>query len=154
MTTPKPMLERAAHARELLNQEIDAWVASATADGDGYLIPLSYVWSGNAMIFATADHSRTLRDLRRTGKTRVSLPDARDVVILDGRIEIMDVEADAAEVEAFVARHVWDPRQEPTPYTFFRLVPDRIQAWNVASELPTRVVMRDGRWLDELEALV
>jgi hypothetical protein len=148
------MLERAAHARELLAQEIDAWVASATAEGEAYMIPLSYVWTGRAMIFATPEKSRTMRDLRRTGRTRVSLPSARDVVILDGRVEVMDQAIDAAEVEAFVARHVWDPRSEPNPYAFFRLVPEQIQAWNVASELPTRVVMRAGRWLDEAEALV
>lgn len=154
MTIAKPMLDRAAHARELLRQEIDAWVASATADGEAYLIPLSYVWTGSAMIFATPETSRTMRDLKRTMATRVSLPSARDVVILDGRIELMDPVTDAAEVEAFVARHIWDPRTEPNAYTFFRLVPERIQAWSVASELPTRVVMRDGRWLDDVESLV
>jgi hypothetical protein len=152
MTEPTPMPERAAHARHLIASERDAWVASATTDGDAYMIPLSYHWDGSAMLFSTPERSRTMRDLTRAGRTRVALPSARDVVILDGRVELVDPAGDPLAVDAFVARHDWDPRLEAQPYSFFRFVPDRIQAWRIASELPTRDVMRDGRWLDEVTA--
>jgi nitroimidazol reductase NimA-like FMN-containing flavoprotein (pyridoxamine 5'-phosphate oxidase superfamily) len=152
MTAPMPMLERAAHARELPAQEIDAWVASASAEGEAYMIPLSYHWTGSAMVFSTPRNSRTMRDLKRTGGTRVALPPARDVVILDGRIEM--IPPDSAEADACVAQHTWDPRNESKPYDFFRFIPETIQAWRVESELPTRVVMRNGLWLDEAETMV
>jgi hypothetical protein len=93
-----------------------------------------------------------MRDLKRTGGTRVALLPARDVVILDGRIEM--IPPDSAEADAFVAQHTWDPRNESKPYDFFRFIPKTIQAWRVESELPTRVVMRNGLWLDEAEMMV
>ena len=50
--------ERARNARRLLATEEEAWVASASADGDAYMIPLSYLWDGVAMLFATPTSSR------------------------------------------------------------------------------------------------
>jgi hypothetical protein len=49
--------------------------------------------------------------------------------------------------DAFAAKHGWDPRDEPGDYTFFRIVPDRVQAWREVNELPGRTLMRDGDWL-------
>jgi hypothetical protein len=154
VTQPKPMLERAAHARELIATERDAWVASATSDGEAYMIPLTYHWNGSSMLFSTPERSRTIRDLKRTGRTRIALPSARDVVILDGLVELLDPAVEVASIDAFAAQHGWDPRLEPNAYAFFRFTPERIQAWSVASELPTRDVMRAGRWLDEVEQFV
>lgn len=148
MAEPKSMPERAAHARELLESEQDAWVCSASANGDAYSIPLTYEWDGSAMLFSTPERSRTIRDLKRAGKTRVTLPSTRDVVVMDGPVDILDPNEYASWVDAFVPHHHWDPRLEPARYAFFRFTPDRIQAWSIASELPTRDVMRDGRWLD------
>lgn len=148
MTGPKPMAERAAHARDLLGTEIDAWVCSASADGDAYVIPLTYEWDGAAMLFATPARSRTIRDLKRAGRTRITLPSTRDVVILDGAVEMLEAAGHQTEIDGFVAHHHWDPRLEPNPYQFFHFRPDRIQAWSVESELSTRDVMRGGRWLD------
>lgn len=154
MTSPKPMPQRAAHARERLAEERDAWVASATAGGEAYMIPLTYLWNGSSMLFSTPERSRTIRDLKRTGRTRIALPSARDVVILDGRVDLLDPAVETTAIDAFAAQHGWDPRLEPNAYAFFRFTPERIQAWSVASELPTRDVMRDGHWLDEAEQFV
>jgi hypothetical protein len=30
---------------------------------------------------------------------------------------------------------------------YFRIVPDRVQAWREVNELPGRTLMRDGVWL-------
>ena len=49
--------------------------------------------------------------------------------------------------DAFAAKHSWDPREEPGDYAYFRIVPDRVQAWREANELPGRTLMRDGKWL-------
>lgn len=69
-------------------------------------------------------------------------------MILDGTIEFIDSVEHSAEIDAFVAHHHWDPRLESKPHSFFLFRPERVQAWSVASELSTRDVMRDGRWLD------
>jgi hypothetical protein len=148
MTKPRSAFKRAAHARHLLESEIDAWVASASASGDAHLIPLSFLWDGASMVLSTPVRSRTARDLLRAGRGRAALPNTRDVVILDGPIERIDPDVEATVIQAFADRHQWDPRLESTEYVFIRLIPASIQAWSVDSELATRVVMSDGEWAD------
>ncbi len=149
MTEPRSAAERAAHARHLLATEIDAWVASASADADAHLIPLSFLWDGRSMVLSTPVRSRTARDLLRAGRGRAALPNPRDVVILVGAIEAIDPDREPEAIDAFARFHEWDPRLESTEFAFIRLIPDSVQAWSVESEIPTRIVMRHGRWADQ-----
>src|SRR4051794_34524484 len=120
---------RAAYARALLEREVDAWLASASADGAPYLVPLSYVWHDGGLVFATVEKSVTVRNLRRNPLTRAGLGTTRDVVMVEGRVEFLDAERDREAVEAFAAHVEWDPRNESQPYVFFRLRANRVQAW-------------------------
>ena len=75
---------------------------------------------------------------------RAGLGELRDVTIIDGTAEPVD---DDPAKDAFAAKHSWDPREESGDYAYFRIVPDRVQAWREVNELPGRTLMRDGRWL-------
>lgn len=143
--------QRKADLLESLRQEVDAWVSSASADGDAYLIPLSYIWDGSRLIFSTLETSITTRNLRRAGRARVALPSARDVVLIDGLVSFLasEASADSPDAEEFASRLNWDPRNEPDPYVFFFVTPQRIQAWRDVAELTGRVVMKNGVWLDD-----
>jgi nitroimidazol reductase NimA-like FMN-containing flavoprotein (pyridoxamine 5'-phosphate oxidase superfamily) len=47
-----------------LEQDVDAWVATADpASGAPYLIPLSFLWDGATLLFATPTSSPTIRNL-------------------------------------------------------------------------------------------
>jgi hypothetical protein len=144
--TVRTAAQRRTDLLALLANEEDAWVASASAAGDAHLIPLSFHWDGARLVFATLERSVTTRNLRRAGRARVALPSTRDVVIVDGPVDFVASDADPAMVDAFAARLRWDPRQEPEPYVFFRLTPDRIQTWRDVAELSGRTVMTDGVW--------
>jgi Pyridoxamine 5'-phosphate oxidase len=57
---------RAQHRRDTehrLTHDIDVWVASASADGAPYLVPLSFDWDGEALLMATPTDSPTGRNL-------------------------------------------------------------------------------------------
>lgn len=139
--------ERIEHVQALLSSEIDAWIASADPDGAGYLIPLTFYWDGAALIFATPGNSRTARNLGRAGKTRIGLGGTRDVVMIDGRVEISAI-TDAPDLaEAFATNTDFDPRLETPEYVMVRVVPDKIQSWRTAAELSGRDVMKNGIWL-------
>jgi hypothetical protein len=146
--TARTTAQRQADLLDLLARDEDAWVASASATGDAYLIPLSYHWNGSRLVFATLERSTTTRNLRRAGRARVALPSTRDVVIVEGPVAFVPTDADPALADAFAARLNWDPRNEPEPYTFFTLTPDFIQAWRDVEELNGRTIMRNGLWLD------
>jgi hypothetical protein len=146
--TARTTAQRKTDLLDLLAREEDAWVASAGATGDAYLIPLSYRWDGARLVFATLERSKTTRNLRRAGRARAALPSTRDVVIVEGPVAFVPAGADPELADAFAARLNWDPRWEPQPYVFFTLTPDFIQAWRDVEELAGRTVMRDGVWQD------
>lgn len=146
--TARTIAQRKADLLALLAREEDAWVASANATGDAYLIPLSYHWDGTRLVCATLARSKTTRNLRRAGRARAALPSTRDVVIVEGPVAFFPTDADPALADAFAARLNWDPRRESQPYVFFTLTPDFIQTWRDVDELTGRTVMRDGIWQD------
>jgi hypothetical protein len=146
MTEPRTLEQRTADARHKLATDVDLWVASADAAGRAYLVPLSYVWHGGALILSTPRAGRTARNLLRAGRARVALGPTRDVVMVEGRIEERPRGADPGAEQAFTDAAGFDPRTLPD-YVWLRLVPDVIQAWRSPAELPGRTVMRDERWL-------
>jgi Pyridoxamine 5'-phosphate oxidase len=144
MDEPRSAQQRKADTLARLASDADAWIATADAEGSGYLLPLSFLWDGAGMIVSTPRSSVTGRNLSRGGRMRVGLGLVRDVTMIDGSAETVD---DEETKDAFAAKHSWDPRKESIDYGFFRIVPDRVQAWREVNELPGRTLMRDGKWL-------
>jgi general stress protein 26 len=144
MDAPRSAEQRKSDTLARLTSDIDVWVATADTDGNGYLVPLSFLWDGAGLIVSTPLSSPTGRNLRRGGRMRVGVGDVRDVTMIDGTAELVQ---DEETMEAYAARHNWDPRKEAADYAFFRIVPDRVQAWREVNELPGRTLMRGGDWL-------
>ncbi|MDQ0746296.1 nitroimidazol reductase NimA-like FMN-containing flavoprotein (pyridoxamine 5'-phosphate oxidase superfamily) [Streptomyces africanus] len=132
-----------------LEHDVDAWVATAgSTSGTPYLVPLSFLWNGSYLLFATPASSPTGRNLAATGRARVGIGPTRDVVLVDGTVEtVQPGELTEQDAELFAAKTGFDPRRLATPYLYFRVVPQRVQAWREADELDGRELMRDGRWL-------
>jgi hypothetical protein len=139
--------QRIADVRTKLENDEDLWVASASADGIAYLIPLSFSWDGEWVTVATPRNSRTARNLRRAGWARMALGPTRDVVILEGPVVEMALDTDPQLAENHAAK-AFDARGEQQEYVFIRLKPETIQAYRTDQELANRVVMRDGYWLE------
>ncbi|MER5832274.1 pyridoxamine 5'-phosphate oxidase family protein [Streptomyces sp. NPDC002130] len=132
-----------------LDHDVDAWVATADgASGQPYLVPLSFLWNGSYLLFATPASSPTERNLAASGRARVGIGPTRDVVMVEGTVEtVQPGELTEQDAELFAAKTGFDPRRLATPYLYFRVVPRRVQAWREADELDGRELMRDGRWL-------
>jgi ethanolamine utilization microcompartment shell protein EutL len=145
---PRPRSERKADALARLRSDIDLWVASADEAGNAYLIPLSYYWDEKTLTIATPRASRTGKNLIRAGWARVALGDTRDVLIVEGPLEVIPLGADAALEDAHAEASGFDPREEAEEYVYLRITPDSIQAWRESNELKGRRLMRDGEWLD------
>jgi len=123
-------------------------VASASADGAPYLVPLSFDWDGEALLIATPTDSPTGRNLATTRIVRLGLGGTRDVAMIEGDVEVIEIGALSRERgDRFVAHAGFDPRALATPYSWFRITPRRIQAWREVNELADRELMRDGHWL-------
>ena len=131
---------------------IDAWVATASAAGAPYLVPVSLAWVDGRAVIAVARSSLTATNLTTSREARLAVGPTRDVVMIDAALEkVVEVAADAALGSAYIAQADWDPRDD-TGYVFLVLRPMRVQAWREANEIPGRTLMRDGAWLTEMEA--
>lgn len=144
----RPTSQRIQDTRAALNDEVDLWVASASAKGDVHLVPLSYSWDGSRLIVATPRRSITARNLMRAGSARVAVGHTRDVVIVEGMVEEIDMTSRPALADMHAARVGFEARAESEPYVFLGIIPRRIQAWRNSAELKDRDVMRDGFWLE------
>jgi len=146
--SPRPAGQRRRDTEHRLACDVDLWVATASPDGLPYLVPLSFDWDGEVLLLATPRGSRTARNLAATGTVRLALGPTRDVSVIDGVVEVLDIDALPEErAEAFARRAGFDPRPLTTPYCWLTVSPRRIQAWREEDELSGRELMRDGRWL-------
>jgi general stress protein 26 len=130
-----------------LDHDLDAWVASADREGNVHLVPLSFLWDGAALTLATAESSPTARNLRLSGRVRMSLGTTRDVVIVEGTVETFARETVPDDLADAFAAKLWDARVGATRYAYLRVTPRRIQAWREENEIADRDLMRAGRWL-------
>ena len=101
------------------------------------------------LVISTPSASPTSRNLLASGRVRIGIgpnprpdPDRRQPRGPFPTHEIADELGDA-----FAAKTGFDPRELVTPYTWFRIQPERVQAWREANELDGRDLMRDGLWL-------
>jgi len=145
----RPAKQRKLDTLHRLEYDEDVWVATAGADGGApYLVPLSFLWDGETLLVATPAASPTGRNLKATGTVRIGLGPTRDVVMIEGTVDTLTVdELREGEGDRFAARTGFDPRELTTRYLYFRVRPQRVQAWREANELAGRELMRDGAWL-------
>jgi Pyridoxamine 5'-phosphate oxidase len=144
---PRASEQRRRDALAQLASRVDVWVASAGSEGRAHLVPLSYHWDGARLTLATPRASRTGRNLLRAGWARVALEPTRDVVLLEGPVELLEIGGEPELEEAFARSAGFDPRAEAEEYVYLRITPERVQAWREENELAGRDLMRDGVWL-------
>ena len=131
----------------LARPAIDVWVATASAAGAPYLVPVSLAWVDDRVVVAVESSSVTARNLTTSGTARLAVGPTRDVVMMDVVLErSVDVADDERLGAAYVGQADWDPRPSPG-YLFLVLRPVRVQAWREANEIAGRTLMRDGTWL-------
>ena len=139
--------ERRAQVLRRLESEDKLWIATAAADGRAHLVPFSFVWDGECISMATAHDNPAARNVARTGKARLALGNIHDIVLIDGAISVIALQAlDDTLAERLSRVSAIDARQVPG-YVYLQLTPVRIQAWWSAAELAQPTIMRQGLWL-------
>jgi nitroimidazol reductase NimA-like FMN-containing flavoprotein (pyridoxamine 5'-phosphate oxidase superfamily) len=81
---PREAAQRIRDTLGRLDQDTDLWLATANG-GEPWLVPLSFHWTGTALLMVTLRRSRTYRNIAAGGGARVTVGCTRDVVMLDGR---------------------------------------------------------------------
>jgi len=142
---PRPLAQRMQDARRRLDEDVDAWVATADRAGTPYLVPLSFLWDGETLLISTAAGNPTARNLRVGGRVRLTIGSTRDMVLIEGSAVVADGITDEV-ADAFATKTGFDPREQRN-YPYFRIRPKLIQAWREVNEIAGRDLMVGGEWL-------
>jgi hypothetical protein len=141
--------ERKKDTLHRLENDVDAWVATAGPRGEGpCMVPLSFLWDGETLLISTAAAAPTARNLLADARVRIGVGLTRDVVLIEGTAQPITPEELPKETgDAFAVKTGFDPRTLSSPYLYFRIRPVWVKAWREEDELEGRDLMRDGRWL-------
>ena len=144
---PRPPSVRKSDALSRLAKDKDLWIATASDEGVPCMVPLSFLWNGTSIYFATASKNPTSTNIAANGRARLILGNTRDVVLFDGSASgLSRAEADTECAEGYAAKCGWDPR-ESRGYLFFRFAPEHAESWRELNEHADRFLMNDGAWL-------
>jgi hypothetical protein len=132
----------------VLEKHGELWLATASLQGNPYVIAVSSWWDGLDLVVATREESRTGRNLKAGGEARVAAGSPADAIVIGAKVvKSHSVEELPKVAEGFAAAAGWDPRQAGTGWMFFRLRPNSIHAYRGYDELDGREVMKNGEWL-------
>jgi hypothetical protein len=149
-SSPRTPQQRRKDTLARLHQDEDAWVSTADGDsGTPYLVPLSFLWEGDTLLIATPASSVTGRNLRANGRIRLGIGPTRDLIMIEGTAQALTPdEIPTGLGDAFAAKAGFDPRAlGGKGYLYFRVRPQRLQAWREADEIAGRDLVRDGQWI-------
>lgn len=144
---PRSPEQRKHDTLRRLENDLDAWVASADATGDFRLVPLSFYWDGATLTMVAGSDGPTGRNMRTTGRVRIAAGTTRDVVLIDGTVHTFTQQTVPDAVAEPFARKLWDARLDERPRSYFVVTPQRVLAWREENELPGRMIMDGGFWL-------
>ena len=106
---PRSRAQRRRDTEHRLTHDKDVWVASASADGAPYLVPLSFDWDGEALMVATPTDSPTGRNLAATRTVWLGPGHTRDVSMIEGEVEVLEIDALAQQAGDRFAAHLLRP---------------------------------------------
>ncbi|HET7727921.1 MAG TPA: pyridoxamine 5'-phosphate oxidase family protein [Candidatus Limnocylindrales bacterium] len=152
MAVPTPPIAAPApepRVRRFLEEESVLWLTATTPDGRPHIVPVWFLWDGEAILVFSKPHAVKVAALRHEPRAMLALGDAED----DFNVGLIEARAELAEEPvpvppAFVAKYAdrmprghLDPERFAATYTqAIRLVPTRFLPWHGRSEprLPQR----------------
>lgn len=86
------------------------WASTARPDARPHAVPVWYTWDGRTLYFATHESAQKARNLRHDLWVVLHAGDGDDVIILEGRAEVVTDDPEARRVDAMRAETYVEPR--------------------------------------------
>jgi hypothetical protein len=94
-------------AVERLAASRNYWIGSTRVDGRPHVSPVWGIWIDDSVVWSSSARSVKARNLAREPSVVVHLESGDEVVILEGRAELLELDARIAD--AFSAKYDWRP---------------------------------------------
>jgi general stress protein 26 len=123
-----PTRWRSIEAR--LGREMNIWMATVRGDGRPHLVPIWFVWLDNKIYVATGTDTQKFLNLRQNQNIALALPDAANVLIIEGEAHAADRATIEVLAEYFFNKYEWDFRyDESATWRLIEITPHKILAW-------------------------
>ena len=133
---PRPRAQRRLDTEHRLAHDVDVWVATASAEVCRTWCRCRSTGTARPCCWPRRRTAPPAGTWPATRAVRLALGHTRDVTMIEGDVEVLEIDALPRELgDRFAARTGFDPRADDTPYRWFRITPRRIQAWREANEL-------------------
>jgi PPOX class probable F420-dependent enzyme len=93
---------------ERLRQDLVAWLATVRPDGRPHLVPVWFLWDGQALLILSQPMSQKVRNLRLNPWVTVALDNSREgheVVLCEGTATLLDRPSREVTPPAYVAKY-------------------------------------------------
>jgi PPOX class probable F420-dependent enzyme len=148
--TPRPHAaapDPAVRIRRFLESEGVVWLATTGEDGRPSVVPVWFLWDGEAILVASKPHARKVTNIRSNPAVMIALGDADedfDVGLVEATGRLVDVPTRlllAAGLQAKYARRMAElglgPAEFAATYSqVLRIEPDRWLAWHGRTARP------------------
>src|SRR5215213_5656153 len=87
-----PADPKGAHIDQRLRSEPIIWLSSVRPDGRAHLVPVWFLWDGQAILIFSKPAAQKVRNLRHSPQVMLALDSAdegEDIVLLEGRAELL-----------------------------------------------------------------
>jgi PPOX class probable F420-dependent enzyme len=137
LTNPKD-----AHTDERLRKDPIIWLSSVRPDGRPHLVPVWFLWYGETILIFSQPNAQKIRNLRQNTNVILALDDTKDgddVVMLEGKAELLNDPAVNPTLPAYVAKY--DSQLKSMGYTAEAMAAEYTQAIRIT---PTRFLNISG----------
>lgn len=146
-------------ARELLEARLIANFATLNRDGSVHLVPLWYLWDGEAVLLPTSGATRKVRNLERDARATVMIDDSRggfDLrgITLTGRAAILRSGEAVALNRRIHLRYLTERGRDLEPVDRYlatddvtiRFAPERASSWDLRGTEQGRALIETGEF--------
>lgn len=107
------------------------WVCTTRGDGRPHVMPVWGLWLEERIVFSTDPASLKARNFTSRPEVVVHLESGDEVVVIEGRVEVMDRALMPAFLDAYEAKYEYRPSGQQVDGVY-QVRPERVLAWREA----------------------
>ena len=145
-TPSRDIATRKKDVMDFLARQGHYFLCTAEIGGGPHVIAVSGLWNDGEIVVTTLGTSKTAKNLAMNPSAVLAGGDPSDAILVYAQvIESIPVEESARMTQEWKSAMGWEPAGD---WVFYRLRPNRIQAFRGYDEIGGRDVMIRSRWVE------
>jgi PPOX class probable F420-dependent enzyme len=127
-----------AYVDRRLRAEPIIWLTTATLDGRTHIVPMWFLWDGQAVVLFSLPNTKKLRHIASNPLVSLALEasdQGYDIVIIEGRASLIDDPLVTGKMPSFITKYAgvprrWEPQEWAEKFSkTVQVMPTKLKAW-------------------------